>query len=110
VRILKINLAINSFRGELSSLRDHLHSVDGSIANSSRLWRDYRAAFKDWALQVKRLRCLITCPATGVVVKEAEDQVKAAELLYRDTRNRLTDDIKRDEKRSGVDRHHDSPQ
>jgi hypothetical protein len=30
-------------------------------------------------------------------VKEAEDQVKAAELLYRDTRNRLTDDIKRDQ-------------
>jgi hypothetical protein len=68
-----------------------------SIANSSRLWRDYRAAFKDWALQVKRLKCLITSPATGVVVKEAQDQVKAAELLYRDARNRLTDDIKHDE-------------
>jgi hypothetical protein len=34
---------------------------------------------------------------TGVVVKEAEEQVKAAELLYRDTRNRLTDDIKHEE-------------
>jgi hypothetical protein len=68
-----------------------------SIGNSSRLWRDYRTAFKDWALQVKRLKCLIASPGTGVVVKEAEEQVKAAELLYRDTRNRLTDDIKRDE-------------
>jgi hypothetical protein len=87
-----------AFRSELSSLRDHLYSVDvSSIGNPSRLWRDYRAAFKDWALQVKRLKCLIASPATGVVVKEAEDQVKAAELLYRDTRNRLTDDIKRDQ-------------
>ena len=66
-----------------------------STANSSRLWRDYRAAFKDWALQVERLKCI--SPATGVVVKEAQDQVKAAELLYRDTRDRLTDDIKHDE-------------
>jgi hypothetical protein len=68
-----------------------------STANSSRLWRDYRAAFKDWALQVKRLKSVNTSSAAGVVVKEAEDQVNAAELLYRDTRNRLTDDIKRDE-------------
>jgi hypothetical protein len=80
-----------------------------SIANSSRLWRDYRAAFKDWASQAKRLKCLVTSTATGVVVKEAEDQVKAAELLYRDSRNRLADDIKRDEERSGVDRHYGSP-
>jgi hypothetical protein len=87
-----------AFRGEPSSLRDHLYSVDvSSIAHSSRLWRDYRAAFKDWALQVKRLKCLTTSTATRVVVKEAEDQVKAAELLYRDTRNRLTDNIKHDE-------------
>jgi hypothetical protein len=68
-----------------------------SIANSSRLWGDYRAAFKDWALQVKRLKSVNTSRATGVVVKEAEDQAKAAEHLYRDTRNRLTDYIKRDE-------------
>ena len=63
------------------------------MANSSCLWKDYRAAFKGWALQVKRLKYLSSSSANGVVVKDAEDQVKAAELLYRDTRNRLTDDI-----------------
>ena len=65
----------------------------GTAENSSRLWKDYRTAFKDWARQVTRLKCLVTSTAGGVDMKEAEHQAQAAELLYRDTRNRLTDDM-----------------
>jgi len=87
------------------------YSVDPStIASSSRLWTDYRAAFKDWASQVKRLKWLTTSAANRVVVKEAEDQVKTAELVYRDTRNRLSDEINHhDEERPFAD-HDGSPQ
>lgn len=67
----------------------------GKIENSQRLWKDYRAAFKDWASEVKRLKRLIRSTTTGVVVQETEDQVKAAEVQYQDTRNRLADEIRR---------------
>ncbi len=68
-------------------------SVDPSAGeqtnNSQRLRRDYRAAFSVWASQVSRLRGLIAAAADCLDVKKAKEQVKAAELLYRDTRNRL---------------------
>jgi hypothetical protein len=64
-----------------------------TIANSQRLRKDYRAAFKEWASQVSRLKLLTNCAGDGFDVKQAEDQVKAAEFVYRDTRNRLTRDM-----------------
>ena len=60
---------------------------------SRRLWADYRVAFRDWAMEVDRLRGLPAGAAGCSVVKEAEGRVDAAEVLYRDSRNRLTDDM-----------------
>ena len=67
----------------------------GEQANtrSDRLWTDYRVAFRDWALQVDRLRGLPSIAVECSVVKEAERRVEAAEVVYRDRRNRLTDDM-----------------
>ena len=64
-----------------------------AIANSQSLRKDYRAAFRDWALQVSRLKRLKNSAGDGFDVKKAEDQAKAAELVYQDTRNRLTHDM-----------------
>jgi len=64
-----------------------------SHTDSERLRADYRGAFKDWALQVSRLRGLIPSDVNGLAVKDAEDRVEAAELVYRNSRNRLADDM-----------------
>jgi hypothetical protein len=59
---------------------------------SERLWADYRAAFRNWALELDRLQGLPTA-ATECFVKEAKDRVEAAEGVYRCSRNLLTDDM-----------------
>lgn len=61
--------------------------------NSERLRADYRGAFKDWALQVNRLQGLALAAGAGSDITEAERQVEVAEAVYRDSRNRLTDDM-----------------
>jgi len=54
---------------------------------------DYRAAFDEWALQVSRLQAVTSSPAARFVIAEAEARVAAAEIVYRDSRDRLTDDM-----------------
>jgi hypothetical protein len=68
-------------------------SIEEPNTHSERLRADYRVAFRDWALQVGRLRALTTSADECFVVKEAEGRVEAAEVVYRDSRNRLTDDM-----------------
>jgi len=65
-------------------------SAEEETAHSQRLRADYRSAFRDWALQVDRLRGISDSTVERSVVKEAEERVKAAEAIYRNSRNQLT--------------------
>jgi hypothetical protein len=69
--------------------------VEKTKAHSEHLRADYRVAFRDWALQVDRLRDLPAFGVEGSVANEAKRRVKAAEVVYRDSRNRLTDNMNR---------------
>jgi hypothetical protein len=57
------------------------------------LRKDYKGAFDEWALEVTRLRAITGPEADGPLLKEAEQRVAAAEVTYRNTRDRLTDDM-----------------
>ena len=59
--------------------------------HSERLRKDYKGAFDEWALQVSRLQTI--AGSTSENTKEAEDRAAAAEIAYRDSRDRLTDDM-----------------
>ena len=62
-----------------------------SSATSERLRKDYKGAFDEWALQVSRLQAISGSAPDGV--KEAEARTAAAEVAYRDSRDRLTEDM-----------------
>lgn len=62
-------------------------------AKTERLRADYQGAFHEWALQVSRLQAAGGSTPGSFVRKEAEDRVAAAETAYRDTRDRLTEDM-----------------
>jgi len=61
--------------------------------HSERLRRDYKGAFDEWALQVGRLQTIAASASDAGIMKEAEEQTAAAEIAYRDSRDRLTDDM-----------------
>jgi hypothetical protein len=71
--------------------------------HSERLRRDYKGAFDEWALQVNRLQSITGWASEGMsgamsgaisgAMKEAEERTAAAEIAYRDSRDRLTDDM-----------------
>lgn len=64
--------------------------------HSERLRKDYKGAFNEWALQVSRLQAIAgSDPGADVKedVKEAEARAEAAEIVYRDSRDRLTDNM-----------------
>jgi hypothetical protein len=64
-------------------------------ANSEQLRRDYKGAFEEWALEVSRLQA-ITDPDSrsgSGDLDEAKKRAEAAEIAYRDSRDRLTDDM-----------------
>jgi hypothetical protein len=63
------------------------------MRNSERLRADYKGAFDKWASQVSRLQAITGSPSDSFVMKEAEARVAAAEIAYRNTRDRLTDDM-----------------
>jgi hypothetical protein len=67
--------------------------LEEAHSHSQRLRAGYKEAFDDWALQVSRLQAISGADPQGGVVKEAEQRVAAAELLYRASRDRLTDDM-----------------
>ena len=60
--------------------------------HSERLRKDYKGAFDEWALQVSRLQAISGSAPDGGV-KEAEERAAAAEIVYRDSRDRMTDDM-----------------
>jgi len=61
--------------------------------NLDRLWADYEQAFDTWALQVRRLKTLISWSSSSAVVREAELRVLAAECAYQESRDRLTEGL-----------------
>jgi len=56
---------------------------------SEKLRKDYKGAFDEWALQRSRLQAALA----GSDTKEAQERAAAAEVVYRDSRDRLTDDM-----------------
>jgi hypothetical protein len=61
--------------------------------HSEKLRKDYKGAFGEWALQMSRLQAITTVAPIGSDRKEAEERASAAEIAYRDSRDRLTDDM-----------------
>jgi hypothetical protein len=57
--------------------------------HSEKLRKDYKGAFDEWALQVSRLQAA----SDGSATKEAQERAAAAEIAYRDSRDRLMDDM-----------------
>ena len=62
-------------------MRDHTHS--------EKLRKDYKGAFDEWALQMSRLQAAVE----GSDLKETQERAAAAEVAYRDSRDRLTEDM-----------------
>jgi hypothetical protein len=62
-------------------------------AHSEHLRADYKGTFAEWASQVSRLQALTGSPSSSLIMKEAEASVAAAEIGYRTTRDRLTNDM-----------------
>ena len=60
-------------------------------ARSEQLRKDYKGAFDEWAFEVSRLQA-VTGPDSGDL-HEAKKRATAAEIAYRDSRDRLTDDM-----------------
>jgi hypothetical protein len=59
-----------------------------------RLREDYKDAFDEWATEVNHLQTVSESgPDGGAVVKEAEGRVEAAHRTYRDSRDRLAEDM-----------------
>ena len=61
-----------------------------SSQTSARLRKDYKGAFDEWALQVSLLQATT---AEGGGTEEAHERAAAAEAAYRDSRDRMTDDM-----------------
>ena len=59
--------------------------------HSERLRKDYKGAFDEWALQMSRLQAIDGSSSDGM--KEAQERATAAEIAYRDSRDRLTDNM-----------------
>jgi hypothetical protein len=57
--------------------------------HSEKLRKDYKGAFDEWALQMSRLQAA----TEGSDMKETQERAAAAEVAYRDSRDRLTDDM-----------------
>jgi hypothetical protein len=63
---------------------------------NQRLREEYRGAFNEWALQVSRLQRTEGTSPDRVIDEAAEGRAAAAELAYRQTRDRLTDGMRVD--------------
>jgi hypothetical protein len=53
----------------------------------------YKEAFEDWALQVNHLQAAIESEPGEAVLIAAEERAAAAEIVYRDSRDRLTEEM-----------------
>ena len=64
-----------------------------SSSKTDCLRADYKEAFEDWALQVNHLRAAIESEPGEAVLIAAEERAAAAEIAYRDSRDRLTEEM-----------------
>jgi hypothetical protein len=67
-------------------------------ARLEHLRSDYRRAFENWALHVRRLQTVSQSDSDSLEMKEAEKLAVAAEIAYRGTRDRLADAMLADAK------------
>jgi hypothetical protein len=65
-----------------------------------RLRAKYRGAFDEWALQINRLQAIAASQSGADGVHEAQQRADSAEVAYRHTRDRLTEDMANDSARS----------
>ena len=72
-----------------------------STEKTDRLRADYKDAFDAWALQVSHLQAVMDSAPGGPVLSDAEERVATAETAYRDSRDRLTDEMMVDSGQSG---------
>jgi len=77
--------------------------IPNKETHSERLREDYKGAFGAWAEQVNRLQVINSSPAGVGVIEEAEARVSEAEVAYRDSRDRLTNDMVHPAKRATCD-------
>ena len=70
-------------------------AADKRDPNSERLRADYMVAFRNWALQVDRLRAMPASAVGSSAVNDATERVHAAEVSYRYSRDRLTEKMNR---------------
>jgi hypothetical protein len=70
-------------------------TTDQDLTNE-RLREEYRGAFNEWALQVSRLQQIEGTSPDQVQDDAAEGRAAAAEIAYRRTRDRLTDEMRVD--------------
>jgi hypothetical protein len=61
-----------------------------------RLRAKYRGAFGEWALQINRLQAIAASQPAAEGVQEAQQRAESAEVAYRRTRDRLTEDMAND--------------
>jgi hypothetical protein len=64
--------------------------------NNERLREEYRGAFNEWALQVSRLQTTEGTSPDQLIDEAAQGRAAAAEIAYRQTRDRLTDEMRVD--------------
>jgi len=68
-------------------------------ADSKRLRADYRDAFHNWAQQVSELRGAGTGADDPAAVDAAQHRAEAAETVYRESRNRLSEEMSHPDRR-----------
>ncbi len=64
-----------------------------SSRNTDCLRAQYNDAFDDWALQVSRLHAMIKSSPGGAALHDAAQLAAAAEVVYRESRDKLTDEL-----------------
>jgi hypothetical protein len=64
-----------------------------SSPNTDCLRAHYNDAFQTWAIQVNHLHAVIESSPARDVVHKAEEQAAAAEVAYRESRDRLVEEL-----------------
>jgi hypothetical protein len=66
--------------------------ISVSSSRTDRLWLAYKEAFGQWALRVRRLQAADSVAGAPDML-QATEQATAAEAAYRDSRDRLMDEL-----------------
>ena len=68
-------------------------TIGHAQTDSQRLRANYRDAFSEWALRVNQLHGVSTGADDPVTIDAAQHRVEAAEIVYRESRDRLTEEM-----------------